>query len=334
MDDSFAGMRIAIVTPAVSGSRTGNETTTERWRAILSAAGHQVDVLRSWDGETCDVLIALHARKSGSSILRFHERCPEAPVIVALTGTDIYGDLGPETARSIAVATRLVVLQPLALRELPETAWSKTWVVYQSVSPMALPRPARATFDVCVLAHLRAVKDPFRAAIASRFLPAESRMRILQIGGALDPGTTEIARAEEEGNERYRWLGRMPRVDALQVVAGCDVMVISSEREGGANAVSEAISLSVPVIASRIPGNAGLLGEDYPGFFEVGDTAELARLLHRAEADASFLQSLQIHCRRRMHLFDPAREEATWRALLEESCGAASAISQSRRLGA
>ena len=66
-------------------------------------------------------------------------------------------------------------------------------------------------------------------------------------------------------------------------------MVLSSRSEGGANVISEAIVAGVPILASRMDGNVGLLGADYPGYFPVGDTQALARLLWRIEADAPFV---------------------------------------------
>ena len=77
-------------------------------------------------------------------------------------------------------------------------------------------------------------------------------------------------------------------------------------------------STSVPVISSRIPGSVGLLGESYPGFFPVGDTKALARMLHRAETDPAFYRSLASRCRRLARLVDPANERRAWARLLRE----------------
>ena len=88
--------------------------------------------------------------------------------------------------------------------------------------------------------------------------------------------------------------------------------------EGGANVVSEAIAASVPVVCSRVSGSIGLLGEGYPGYFDVGDTRGLARLLTRAETDGNFYRKLQSWCCRLKPLFDPDRERAAWKELL---CG-------------
>ncbi len=88
--------------------------------------------------------------------------------------------------------------------------------------------------------------------------------------------------------------------------------------EGGANALGEAIVTGTPILSSRIPGSVGILGEDYPGYFEVGDTSELARLMIQAESDRVFYAQLMTHCDELLPLFDPAREEAAWAKLLGE----------------
>ena len=80
--------------------------------------------------------------------------------------------------------------------------------------------------------------------------------------------------------------------------------------------VCESIALSVPVISSRISGSIGILGAKYPGYFPVGDTHALARLLRRAEADATFCSKLRDWCVGLAPLVDPARERERWKSLL------------------
>ena len=126
------------------------------------------------------------------------------------------------------------------------------------------------------------------------------------------------ARAEMKSNHRYRWLGELPHGRALRVLARSSLHVLSSHMEGGANALCEAIACSVPTLASRIPGSVGILGPEYPGYFSVGDTQALARLLRRAETDAEFLGRLQAWGERLRPLMEPAREREAWRQLLEE----------------
>jgi putative glycosyltransferase (TIGR04348 family) len=274
-----------------------------------------------FDGEPCDLLVALHARKSAPSVFRFARERPGVPIVVALTGTDLYRDIrrSASARRALAAADRLVVLQAHGVGDLPRAVRGRARVIHQSaLRPKGEHRPAVRTFDVCVLGHLRPVKDPFRAAMAVRRLPAESRLRVVHLGAALSDSMRVRAEAEVERNERYEWRGEQPRWKSLRVLARSRLLVLSSRLEGGANVVSEAIACGVPVITSRIRGSLGILGDDYPGTYPVGDTAALRRLLLRAETDAAFLADLTARCRKLAPLVDPGNERAAWAALLDE----------------
>lgn len=330
-------MRIGIITPAPPGSTYGNRITALRWAGILRRLGHRVSISQAYDGEPFDLLIALHARRSHSSIKRFHDQNPAAPIIVALTGTDLYRDLRSNypARKSLEIATRIVGLQPKSLEELRPELRDKTRIIYQSVADISGDRRARTTkkraarrastessgersFEVCVIGHLRAVKDPFRTAMAARLLPSSSRIRILQIGGAMTAAMTARAEVEARTNQRYRWLGEQPRSRTLRILAKSRLCVISSRVEGGANILSEAIVASVPILASRIDGNIGILGPAYPGFFRTGDAHELAQLLTRAESDPGFLDELRDWINELAPIFDPRREKKTWAELIDE----------------
>jgi putative glycosyltransferase (TIGR04348 family) len=317
-------MKIGIVTPAPPRSKYGNRVTALRWAGILRDLGHRVNVRLAYDHEPYDMMVALHARRSYTAIRRFHQLYPARPLIVALTGTDLYRDIPrSSTARqSLEIASRLVALQPKAGEELEPRLRSKLRVIYQSV-PASQPSLTRAqngrrTFDVCVVGHLRPVKDPFRAALAARRLPSSSRLRIVHAGAAMSKDMEARARAEAAVNPRYNWLGEQPRWRVTQIFRRSAVCVLSSKMEGGANTVSEAAVEGVPLLASQIPGSVGLLGEDYPGYFRVGDTANLARLLHRAETDQAYLAMLRKHVEKLAPRFHPDRERAAWKRLLGE----------------
>ncbi len=315
-------MNILIVTPVPPRSRKGNRITALRWAKLLRALGHRVSLSERFVRQRCDVLIALHALRSHASIRRFAEDRPCEPLIVALTGTDLYRDLpvASKARASLDRASRIVVLQPMAMRALPKKAWrNKARVIYQSATGVRHPPPpARRYFDVCVLGHLRPVKDPFRTALASRGLPSTSRIRIIHIGAALNRTMETRAYAETERNPRYRWFNNLPRHQAMLRLARSRLLVLSSRMEGGANALSEAIANSVPIIASRIDGSVGILGADYPGFFPVGDTRELIRLLSRTETDTRSYAQLKERCARLRPLVEPAREQSSWARLLSE----------------
>ncbi|MBW3539561.1 MAG: TIGR04348 family glycosyltransferase [Planctomycetes bacterium] len=314
-------MRVLIVTPAPRGSRSGNRVTAERWRRLLRSLGHRVILGDEFCGTRYDLLVALHARKSAASIFRFREACPRRPVILALTGTDLYGDIHrPGVARrSLELADRLVVLQPHGLTQLPTPLHAKARVIYQSVErPPARPRRLTGTFEVCAIGHLREVKDPFRAAAAARHLPETSRIRVVHMGAALTPDMERRAREEMRRNPRYLWLGELARWQVRRRLARSHLLALTSRMEGGANVVSEAIAAGVPVVSSRISGSIGLLGENYPGFFTAGDTRELTALMRRCEEDRAFLRTLERSCRSLRPLVSPRRERASWARLLAE----------------
>lgn len=314
-------MRIAIITPTPPSTWTGNRVTAERWLGILQDLGHDVNEGHTGPVAPCDLLIALHARKSAAAIERFAAGQPDKPIVVALTGTDVYGDLhaGTDVLASLERAARIVTLQQAAARELPERFRRLVRVIHQSVTAPNKPPPKRGdVFDICVIGNLREVKDPFLTAEAVRLLPSESRIRVVHIGAALDAEMERRARRESVANPRYEWVGPRPREEAMRTLAGSRLMVLTSKMEGGANVVSEAIVCGVPVVSSHIAGSVGLLGEDYAGYFPVGDARALASLLDRVEKDAVFVQALTSHCARLVPLYSQAREKHSWKRLLDE----------------
>lgn len=314
-------MRIALITPAGAKSRYGNRRTAERWATFLRELGHEVVVEEAWTGEAADAVIALHARRSHDSIACYAATHPERPLLVALTGTDLYRDIRDDTnaQKSLDLATCLIVLQEAGLAELEPRHRAKARVVYQSAEPVRRDPPSETSFEVCVIGHLRSEKDPFRAALATRLLPPASRIRVIHAGGARAEKLAAEAEALMEENPRYEWLGEISRDRVRDLLSRARLLVQSSFMEGGANAVSEALAAGLPVIASGIPGNAGMLGEDYPGYYPAGDERALARLLERAERDPAFYELLEARCEDRRHLALPEKEREALRALIEDT---------------
>jgi putative glycosyltransferase (TIGR04348 family) len=314
-------VNIELVTPAPLHLNNGNRITAQRWAALLEKLGHRVRITQSYDGRRCELLLALHARRSADSVSRFQRLHPARPLVLALTGTDLYRDIrtSAEAQRSLELATRLILLQKAALRDLPAFYRPKARVIYQSAEPLTIIRPKRRRwFEVCLIAHLRAEKDPLRAAVAVRLLPRESRIRLTHIGISLDRALERRARAELARNPRYRWVGALSHRRTRERLARSDLVCITSEMEGSSNVLSEALASKVPVIATKIPGLIGTLGERFPGYFPVGDTERLSALLLRAERDLSFYRLLQRHCAGAAKWVRPERELAAWRRLLRE----------------
>lgn len=314
-------LRIQMVTPAPARSLHGNRVTALRWARLLRSLGHRVKITTEYEVTPTDLLVALHARRSAHAVAEFAGRHPGKPLIVALTGTDLYHDL-PQSQlaqESLRLATRLVILQPDGLRFLTARQQNKTHAIIQSSrKPVRRVPPLKRVMEVAVVAHLRMVKDPFRVALASRQLPSSSKIRVVQIGKALSPAMEERATREMARNARYHWLGQLPRWKTLQRLRRSRLVVVSSRLEGAPNVASEALAADVPMLSSHISGMIGLLGEDYPGYFPVGDTDRLRQLLLQAEQDHDFYRQLQASCRRVQHLVTPRREKRLWKDLLTE----------------
>jgi len=307
-------MQIILVTPAGPDSKAGNRATAIRWQALLEEAGHQVAVITDYQGEACDILIALHAWRSADAIRVFRQHWPDRPLIVALTGTDIYRHQKefPEITRgSMAAADTLIGLHDLVAGDIPEACRHKLVTLRQSADTPAVKASSKADpgrFDICVLGHLREEKDSLRAAWAARYLPEDSNIMVSCAGKPHNAEWHEKALNESKTNPRFHYLGQLDKPGVENLMAVSNVMVISSLMEGGANVVSEACRAGLAVLASDIPGNRGLLGEDYPGYFPAGDEKALASLMRRAETDADFLCALKTRVSELAETFTPEQE--------------------------
>ena len=318
-------MRILIVYPAVVGLNNGNLVTAERWRQCLSALGHTVEVAARFDvavgaGNAPDLMIALHAIKSSDAIRRCRDTFANVPIVVVLTGTDLYGDQSAtKMDPMLALADRIVVLQSATADDVGSRFCDKVRVIHQAVAPLShVSEKSSDHFDVCVVGHLRQVKDPFRAAEAASAVPRESKIRVTQIGAAMTDPMREMATQLDRDNPRFRWAGELPHEEALERIASSHLLVNSSRIEGGAAVICEAVVAGTPILATRIPGNIGFLGEDYEGLFDVGDTQQLRALLLTAENNIDFYQRLKEHCENRSYLFAPEREKRKWAELIGE----------------
>jgi glycosyltransferase involved in cell wall biosynthesis len=160
------------------------------------------------------------------------------------------------------------------------------------------------------------VKDPMLVVDALVHLPETSQIQVVHAGAAASDALGDRAKAAAADNPRYRWIGPRLHEESRLLIARSHVLVLTSRLEGGANVLSEALALGTPIVTSRAAGVEGLLGEDYPGYFPVGDAAGLAEVLVNAEHDEVFYRRLQRACDKLAPLVLPANELRTWHQLL------------------
>jgi len=310
---------ILIVAPSAGEVRTGNRCTAQQWASLLEALGHRARIGDAYRGEGADVLVALHAAKSCAAIPAFRHDHPGARIVVALTGTDVYPEPGPEALDSLRKADRIVGLQPRVRDRIPAELRDRLRVIVQAATePRTKDGASSASFDVCVVGHLRQVKDPLRAAAAARLLPADSRIRIRHAGAILEARYRDLVAREQAKNPRYAWLGELGPDETQRLLASSRLSVLSSYFEGGARVVGESVVAGTPVLAARNDATRSLLGDDYPGLYDAGETRQLADLMRRAETDAAFLADLHERATRLRAQFDPRREREAWADLLAE----------------
>jgi putative glycosyltransferase (TIGR04348 family) len=314
---------LIIVTPALADANNGNWQTAQRWARMLGGA-YRVHLASEWrqEGPHTDarLMIALHARRSASSIAAWHAAHADRPVLVALTGTDLYRDIQHDHAaqQSLELADALLVLNELGPLSLPPALRSKCHVVLQSCAArVTLPKTPRHLRAVMV-GHLREEKDPRTLFAAVELLAARSDIFFDHIGSALDPALGELAMALAARNARYRWLGALPHAQARRRIQAAHILVHPSRMEGGAHVVMEAIRSGTPVIASRIDGNVGLLGAGYGGYFAPGDSSALAALVAGVRDNVAMQDQLRLQVLERSALFAPEREASALQSLVTQ----------------
>jgi glycosyltransferase involved in cell wall biosynthesis len=336
---------VLIASPFGERTQTGNWQTASRYANHLRDAKLAVEVVEEWDGSNplpaCDVGILLHARRSHELALALTQA--SVPYAVVLTGTDLYGDLQQpgspafDACQQTIDAARLVVtLQSRAAEELvrilPQTA-DKRRVIPQTV-PLGpeqdwAPRfeqTSQTTLRWLISGHVRSEKDPltglngFLQAFPAACFEGGGKTQITHVGGARDPSSVAalVAAANQMPAGSISLLGARPHDEAVGLMGQHHCLIQPSRMEGGALVVSEAAAHRLPVLASRIDGHLGLLGEDYPGYFQVGDPADLARLMLRFAQSAGYREDLrQALIQNTPALTSPLSEKTQLKSLIE-----------------
>ena len=308
-----------IVTPALTDANNGNWQTARRWARLLRPA-YRVRLAAQWDGGDDSLMIALHARRSAASVAAWRAAAPRRPLVLVLTGTDLYRDIDVDAtaASSLVAADRLVVLNRLGAQRLPPALRGRCRVVLQSCASRQALAHTDHHLRALMVGHLRPEKDPQTCFRAIRRLAARHDVLLDHIGQALDAALGDEAATLAYSHPQYRWLGGLPHGRTRERIQKAHLLVHPSRMEGGAHVVIEAIRSGTPVIASRIDGNVGLLGGDYGGYFPPGDDAALATLLERARDDADMLPALREQIAQCAPRFAPEAEREVLHAIVAE----------------
>jgi putative glycosyltransferase (TIGR04348 family) len=305
---------ICIISPALAAANNGNWQTAKRWQHMLSSDYH-VEIMLQWDGKPYDAMLALHARRSADSIAQWAAKFPAKPIVLALTGTDLYRDIAvdPLAQQSLKLAHRLVVLQDMGLKSLPLEYQSKCQVIFQSTPRRQPVQKTTQKLRALMVGHLRSEKSPETYFATARALAHRPDIVLEHIGAPLDADLGEQARQLASEVPNYRYLGEQTHAATRARIARAHVLVHPSRMEGGAHVVMEAVMSGTPVLASRIDGNVGMLGADYAGYFDCGDAQQLANALIECREGQNQLSSklavLTRQCSFRENLFEPLAEQ-------------------------
>jgi glycosyltransferase involved in cell wall biosynthesis len=125
--------------------------------------------------------------------------------------------------------------------------------------------------------------------------------------------------------DRVRFLGKVPRVDAIRAMAEGDAFVFPSLQEGWPTVVIEALSLGMPVVTTNHHGMADMIDEEC-GFLARVDgpvhlIADLRHALRALATDRVLLERLSAGARRRAEVFSASRQEAAIRDLYSRALG-------------
>jgi len=320
---------VLIHSPFPRQDSQGNSTTADRLERILRQGGLSVEMEEEWyNGSEARCLVALNARRSAGAVEEFRDACPEGKVVIVLTGTDInhpeMANADSVTRQTMQVADRLVLLHEGSLARIPEEWHERCDIIYPSVDlPAGLRHQPREGdgFEVIMAGNVRAEKNLPTAMDACALLPVDSQISV-HVYGDGEGGLALKMLAATASSAPFLWKGKTDHAALIEKLAQADLLLNTSIQEGGANAICEAICLGLPVVASRISGNVGMLGEDYEGYFASGNAESgaesLAEILVRCATDREFYQMLLDQVNERAALFDYAEESSRWHQLMNQ----------------
>jgi glycosyltransferase involved in cell wall biosynthesis len=145
-----------------------------------------------------------------------------------------------------------------------------------------------------------------------------ARLTLIGTGGQYRSVEAQLRRHVEERpvlRSSVEFTGWLP--DPKGEIAKSDVFVLPSLSEGMSNSLLEACALGRVAVASDIPPNRAILGDDYPLLFSAGDCAALQSALRVALDDETVRAQARAAVSRRIHLFSPDRVAEALERLLD-----------------
>jgi len=102
-------------------------------------------------------------------------------------------------------------------------------------------------------------------------------------------------------NESIRWIGKVTDVES--VLSEMDLFVLSSKYEGFGLVLLEAMQSRIPILAANNSAISEVLGSDYPGLFNTGNSDDLYNKIMMCES-IDFKDDLVFFADQRMKCFD------------------------------
>ena len=305
-------MKFLILFPDNKKAVTGNLCSALQYQIILQDLGHRVELANRYIEQDAEVLIAINADKNNSDIRKFNSDNPQSKIILILSGTDIYPEPSAKAIDSMEVGNVLVLLQSHGIDQVPPLYRNKSTIIYQSIEKLSVDSErskSDSEFRVVLISNIRSVKDPLIASRACRLISPASKIENYSCRILLDEELGSELTQENKSNIRYEWVGGLSKLEAMTILSESHVLLITSQHEGAGRVVGEAIQLGVPIISTNNLGVTGILGDDYEGYYPVGDAKALSDILTKAEEDKEFLAQLNVHCQNRSSLFDIEEEK-------------------------
>ena len=152
-------------------------------------------------------------------------------------------------------------------------------------------------------------------AVAS--LPQDSRLLLLIVGEGPEESALKALAAEKNVNDKVKFLGF--RTDVERLLSASDCLSLVSSSEGLSCAILEAMSCGLPIVCSRVGGNAELVSDGENGYLISAGVEELAAKMQLIAGDAGLRKRLaEESLRRCKRLFSFEQMIDQYRALYSE----------------